>query len=418
MAHILIVDDEKSIRMTVGEFLRLDGHTVTLAEEAAAARARLRTEAVDVVVTDIILPRVSGVTLLQEIKAATPDVQVIMMTGEPTVDTAVEAVRAGAYDYLAKPVGKPELLAVVRRAAALKGVLDEKHRLEAENRRYQENLERTVAELDAARRTAEAASLHKSAFLANMSHELRTPLNSILGFAQLLQEQTQAILSAKQQRYLANIYHSGQHLLQLLSDILDLSKVEAGKVELHPERLAVSSLLEDILVIVRGLANKKGQTVQPRVAADLPPLAADPLRLKQILFNLLSNAVKFTPEGGTITVRARTVNAECGMRSAECPIQSPGPDSPFPIPHSALELSVTDTGIGIRAEDLPKLFREFSQLETTRAQAHEGTGLGLALTKRLVELHGGQIRGESGGEGKGSTFTILLPLRVGEAGGK
>ncbi len=419
MARVLVVDDEKSIRNTVSEFLRMDGYEVWTAEDADAAMALMAEHACDVVVTDIILPRVSGVTLLQRIKEQAPDIQVILMTGEPTVDTAVDAVRAGAYEYLSKPTGKRELLAAVRQAARVKTLLDEKHQLEADNRQYQEGLERMVgertevltartrqleavrevaaeigremklhhvlsliakrakelvaglsatvylwdeegqhlvpgawqgygkwrgevrlrlgegvagtvadrreglvledyptspyalpsitpqtnvsavlaepllyrdqvvgaivvdrargercfrtedvavlalfanhaaiaienarlyetsqrhavelevrvrertAELDAARRAADAASLHKSAFLANMSHELRTPLNSILGFAQLLLEQTKDLLTAKQTRYLTNIFNSGQHLLQLIDDILDLSQGGGGEV--------------------------------------------------------------------------------------------------------------------------------------------------------------------------------------------
>jgi signal transduction histidine kinase len=264
-------------------------------------------------------------------------------------------------------------------------------------------------ELDTARRAADAASLHKSAFLATMSHELRTPLNSILGFAQLLQEQTKEALSTKQTRFLTNIYTSGQHLLQLINDILDLSKVEAGKIVLNLQSLSVATTLEDLLVIARGLANQKGQTLQVEVAPGLPALTADPIRFKQIFFNLASNAVKFTPDGGRITVRACTVPAgEQRSRGAGEP-GAPQPPSPS-APLQFLELAVADTGVGIRPEDLPRLFKEFTQLETTAAQAHEGTGLGLALTKRLVELHGGTITAASDGEGQGSTFTVRLPF--------
>ena len=176
-----------------------------------------------------------------------------------------------------------------------------------ENARLYQQSQEHAAELEerVAARTAElavkpglrAASQHKSAFLANMSHELRTPLNSVLGFAQLLQEQTKEVFSAKQTRYLTNIYTSGQHLLTLINDILDLSKVESGKIVLAREPLSVAETLEDLLVIVRGLAYKKGQTIQVEIASDLPELTADPVRFKQIFFNLVSNAVKFTPDG-------------------------------------------------------------------------------------------------------------------------
>lgn len=276
------------------------------------------------------------------------------------------------------------------------------------------------------RQRFEDLSRAKSAFIASMSHELRTPLNSILGFSELLLEGGTGPLTEKQTRFLGHIRTAGKHLLQLISDILDLAKIEAGRIELHPEPLPVAATLEDVLAIARGMATKKGQQLQAEIAPDLPPLQADPLRFKQICFNLLSNAVKFTPEQGTITVTARRASARArepasgpeghparresrGNGEVPAPIP-PFPDSPIPEDRGSLELTVTDTGVGIRAEDLPNLFKEFIQLETTHAQRHEGTGLGLALTKKLVELHGGQIWAESEGEGRGSTFTVLLPF--------
>jgi len=289
----------------------------------------------------------------------------------------------------------------------------------------EEALRTANSELEQANRQLAEASRHKSEFLANMSHELRTPLNSILGFSHLLLEQTTGVLPAKQTRYLAHIHTSGKHLLQLISDILDLSKVEAGKFVLQPEPLPVVATLEDILVIARGLANRKGQVVQTQIEADLPPLHADPVRFKQILFNLLSNAVKFTPAGGQITLTARRI-ADCrlhppaathaaqagiaDLNHRAAALQSEISTLESEIEISRLELSVTDTGAGIRPGDLPKLFGEFVQLETTQAQRHEGSGLGLALTKRLVELHGGRIWAASEGEGRGSTFTVVLPF--------
>jgi signal transduction histidine kinase len=231
-----------------------------------------------------------------------------------------------------------------------------------------------------------------------MSHEIRTPLNSILGFTQILEEQGKGSFSAKHVRFLHNIHTSGEHLLQLITDIVDLAKVEAGKFILAPQPLAVSAVLGAILVVARGLATKKSQQIVTEVPEDLPPLVADPVRFKQILFNLLSNAVKFTPDRGTITVRVQTVLAEAQRG------RGAGERGQY------LEFTVIDTGVGIRAEDLPKLFTEFTQLETTQHQWHEGTGLGLALTKRLVELHGGRVWAESEGEGKGSTLTVQLPV--------
>jgi PAS domain S-box-containing protein len=282
-----------------------------------------------------------------------------------------------------------------------------------ENARLYETALRQAAELA-------AASRHKSEFLANMSHELRTPLNSIIGFSELLQGQGFGSLTERQTRYVGHIHQSGKHLLQLISDILDLSKVEAGKLILRLQPLSVTQILEDILVIARGLAHKKDQRLESHIAPDLPPLTADPLRFKQILFNLLSNAVKFTPEQGRITLTARRMRAEPESRgNGETESRATGepvapvhrfPDSPIRPTAEFLEISVRDTGIGIKAEDLPRLFQEFVQLEATATKRHEGTGLGLALTKRLVELHGGRIQAVSEGQDRGSTFTVLLPF--------
>ena len=267
-------------------------------------------------------------------------------------------------------------------------------------RRHAASLEERVRErtreLEAARHQAEAASRFKSEFLANMSHELGTPLNSIIGFSEALLRGGMGQLNEAQKRHVAQISQAGEHLRELISDILDLTRVEAGKLTLRPKALPVADSLMDILAIPRALAYKKSQELQVDIAPDLPLLRADPVRFKQICFNLLSNAVKFTPKGGRTTLSARLVDQGNAA-------------GPF------LEVSVRDTGIGIRAEDLPRLFQVFVQLDAA-AERQEGTGLGLALTKRLVELHGGRIWAESAGEGRGSTFTVLLPLGGGPSG--
>jgi len=286
-------------------------------------------------------------------------------------------------------------------------------------RQHASTLEQRVQErtraLEAVNRELQAASRHKSEFLANMSHELRTPLNSIIGFAEVLQDPSMGSLTEKQVRFLGHIHQSGKHLLELISDILDLSKVEAGKLTLQPQALSVGITLEDVLALARALAAKKSQRLLSDIEADLPSLQADPVRFKQICVNLLSNAVKFTPEGGTITLSARRVNSwipESGdlsppiHQSTRSPVHPRGP---------CLEIRVQDTGIGIKSEDLPRLFQEFVQLESVETKRYEGTGLGLALTKRLVELYGGRIWAQSDGEGRGSTFTILLPFTPSES---
>jgi two-component system sensor histidine kinase/response regulator len=231
---------------------------------------------------------------------------------------------------------------------------------------------------------AEEASLAKSQFLANMSHELRTPMNAILGFSELLQDQTFGELNPKQARYIDNILNSGRHLLQLINDILDLSKIEAGRMELDARVFDAAVALNHVQNVVKPLAAKKQVTLVTEVDAPLPPITADEAKFKQILYNLLSNAIKFTMEGGRVTVSARW-------------------NSPW------LELSVSDTGIGIEPGDQSRIFGEFEQVDSSYARQHQGTGLGLTLTRKLVEMHGGRIRVESEGKGKGSTFSFVIP---------
>jgi signal transduction histidine kinase len=299
---------------------------------------------------------------------------------------------------------------LLRSFAAQAAIAIENARLYQEIRQHAATLEQRVQErtreLEAANLSLLLASQHKSEFLANMSHDIRTPLNSIIGFSELLKQQGVGPLTEKQARYIGHIHNSGKHLHALVNDILDLSKVEAGRLELHCERIALPAFLEDALALVRSPAMKKQIALSLEAPADLPPVEADPVRLRQILFNLLSNAIKFTPDGGLITVAARRVNWSNGqIVDSSRPI-----DQSTSRPIDCLEIRVTDTGIGIRPEDLGKLFREFTQLDTPAARQGDGTGLGLALCKRLVELHGGRIWASSAGEGKGSTFTVVLPF--------
>jgi signal transduction histidine kinase len=247
------------------------------------------------------------------------------------------------------------------------------------------NLNRTSAELGQLYRQIEAANQHKSEFLANMSHELRTPLNAIIGFSEVLLERLFGDLNEKQDEYLKDIHSSGKHLLSLINEILDLSKIEAGRMELEPSHFSLDGSIGDALTLIRERAQKHGITLGQDVDPGLGEITADERKFKQILLNLLSNAVKFTPDGGRIDVLARREES------------------------NAL-ISVRDTGIGIAPSDQAAVFEEFRQVGTDFTRKSEGTGLGLTLTKKFVELHGGRIRLESE-PGKGSTFTFTIPIR-------
>jgi signal transduction histidine kinase len=254
---------------------------------------------------------------------------------------------------------------------------DELGALGANVNRMNDELRRLYNEL-------EEASQHKSEFLANMSHELRTPLNAIIGFSQVLRDEMVGSVNPKQAEYLDDIISSGQHLLSLINDVLDLSKVEAGQVELEVHPFSLREALERGVVMVRERATEDGVRVAFVADPEVDVVAGDERRIKQVIFNLLSNAVKFTPTGGEVDVSATRANGE-------------------------VRVSVADTGPGIAPEDQERIFEEFQQSETG-VGLREGTGLGLALSKRYVELHGGRIWVESD-VGRGSTFTFALPAR-------
>jgi signal transduction histidine kinase len=243
------------------------------------------------------------------------------------------------------------------------------------------NLNRTNDELGRLYGELENASRHKSEFLANMSHELRTPLNAVIGFSEVLQDRLFGELNDKQAEYVADIHTSGRHLLALINDILDLSKIEAGKMELQVSSVPLAEVLESSVALMRERATRSGIRLGLEVDPSAGAVDADERKLKQVLFNLLSNAVKFTSSGGHVEVSARGDDGE-------------------------VVVSVRDDGVGISAADHARIFEEFQQAGTSRMQ--EGTGLGLALSRRFVELHGGKLWVESE-PGNGSAFTFRLP---------
>jgi signal transduction histidine kinase len=302
----------------------------------------------------------------------TREVPIIFLTATyQTEENVLRGYGSGAVDFLVKPINQTVLRSKVR-------VFLDLHVARL-------RLAETLVELDKARIEAERASRSKSQFVANMSHELKTPLNAIIGFGELLEEgEAGSTLSPKQREFIGHMVSSGKHLVTLMNDILDLSRIEAGRIDLRRESVAVSAVLDAARETVRPLAMKREIALDAEFPPGLPSLEVDPVRITQVLYNLLSNGIKFTPKGGRVRLRAA-------------------------VEGQSLLIAVEDTGIGISAADQKRLFREFERIEPAAGPRPEGTGLGLALVKRLVELHGGSVR-VSSELGKGSTFVVCLPL--------
>jgi PAS domain S-box-containing protein len=267
---------------------------------------------------------------------------------------------------------------------AISRELTDAERSEPEPRGAQDELRRTNDELREQYRRIEQANRRKSEFLANMSHELRTPLNAIIGFAELMHDGKVGPLAEPHREYLGDILSSSRHLLQLINDVLDLAKVESGKMEFRPEAVDLPAIVGEVRDTLRSLAAGKQIGIDVRIDPALGSLRVDPAKLKQVLYNYLSNALKFTPDGGRVVIRA----------------EPEGPEQ--------FRVEVEDSGIGIPPGDLERLFVEFQQLDAGAARAHAGTGLGLVLTKRIVEAQGGRV-GVRSRLGEGSVFMASLP---------
>jgi signal transduction histidine kinase len=373
-ASILIVDDQEANVTLLEQMLTGAGYVgVSSTRDPREVYALHRQHRYSLILLDLQMPGMDGFQVMESLKTIETGsyLPVLVQTSQP--NHKLRALKAGAKDFISKPFDLTETLLRVRNLIEVR-LLHRESELRAE-------------QVEARNEQLESANLAKSRFLATMSHELRTPLNAIIGFTEFLIDEKPGPLRPKQKEYLGDVLNSGRHLLQLINDVLDLAKIEAGKMELHPEVFSVLKAVEEVTAVIQGVAQKKRISVHLEIGDGLDGVILDQHKFKQVLYNLLSNAVKFTDDDGKVDVCARGLG----------PLQ--------------FEVRVTDTGIGIKAEDMDRLFTEFEQLDSGIARQFEGTGLGLALTKRIVEFQGGHITVESV-LGEGSVFSFVLPVRT------
>jgi len=368
--RVLIVDDDVDFAESLCDILEPQGYVLATARTPGEARECLKTFDAKVALVDIQLRGMSGTRLIGQLKEERPGLTFIMMTAYADVSSAIEALRSGAHDYILKQIDpRGPVLALERCFEKLQLQYDYKAAYE---------------ELLVAKTAAEAASKAKSEFLATMSHELRTPLNAIIGFSEFLMDETiRPSDPAKVTGYLKAIHESGHHLLAVINDILDHSKAEAGRLEVSEEEVNIEEAIAAALRVVAPRARAGGLEIATAIAPALPLLRGDSRLLRQILLNLLSNSIKFTPSGGKVEVAA--LEADGG-----------------------LSIRVRDTGIGMKAEDIPKAFEPFRQIDNRFIRKYQGTGLGLSLVKAMVEAHAGTIDVQSA-PGSGTTVTIRFP---------
>ena len=378
---ILVVDDSQDSRLLPETILKAAGYTELIAAESAHAAFKLMgmdgeesagTD-VDLILMDITMPGMDGIEACRRIKAETPlrDIPVVVVTAHTEVKELDSAFAAGAIDYITKPLNKVELLARVRSALTLKQEMD--------------NRKLANIELEEKNRELEEESLAKTQILSTVTHELKTPLTSIVGYIDrmLLQRERVGPLNERQERYLETVQRNGRRLKVLIDDLLDVSRIESGSLELSFAELDVQREAEEVVRSVQDQIKEKQQHVVLNISANLPRLKADELRFSQVLTNLLSNACKYSPDGATTTITAIEQD-------------------------ELIRIDVSDTGVGLSTANQSRLFSKFFRADNSSTREVSGTGLGLFITKSIIEAHGGQIWVRSE-EGKDSTFSFTLP---------
>ncbi|AKG20806.1 hybrid sensor histidine kinase/response regulator [Calothrix sp. 336/3] len=392
--EIVVIDDTPANLHLLTNLLKENGYLVRPFPSGKLGIVGIQHAAPALILLDIQMPNMNGYEVCQQLKAneTTRDIPVIFISALDEILDKVKAFTVGGVDYITKPFQTEEVLARISThldLSRLQKLLKQENYLQAQqlaeqNRQLQKInrlLEKTNEELIQSTRL-------KDEFLATMSHELRTPLNAILGMTESLQEEIFGEINEKQFQALATVERSGNHLLELINDILDVSKIVSGQIELNYTNTAIIPLCQQSLEFIQPQASKKSIHLESKVPVDLPNFRMDERRIRQVLINLLNNAVKFTPEGGAITLEVI-----------------------YPITiqqQNYLQIFVKDTGMGIAAEDIKRVFEPFIQLDSNLNRKYEGTGLGLTLVKRIVELHGGEVSLTSE-LGVGSCFAIALP---------
>ncbi len=381
-SKVLVVDDEKEIREVLSKALsRIAGFRVEVAENADEALQRIQKERFDLVLTDLKMPGKDGLQLLSEISKTNPDILTVMMTGHGTIDSALEAMRRGASDYLMKPLNLEEI--IVR----LQKVLEERQRFV--------RLKDFAIQLEKANQELRRLDAMKSEFVSVASHELRTPLSAIKNAVQLVLSGKTGEINETQAKFLSMAERNINRLTNILNNLLNLSRIESGKMEFNFQELDLKGVIEFVSNSLKLQAENKSIQLKWDIADPLPSVYGDREKIEQILTNLIGNAIKFTPEGGKVLIIARAF-LEDESRSKKM-----------------VSISIQDNGIGIPKEHLGQIFEKFYQVEGSLHRSTGGTGLGLAITKGLVEAHQGKIWVESE-LGKGSTFTFTLPISEGE----
>jgi signal transduction histidine kinase len=422
--HILIVDDEIQIRELLVSTLQGQNYRLTQAAAGKPALEFLHGAAQDANVPDLVLldyklPDISGLEVLRDIRARWPQLAVIMMTAYGDESIAIHAIEEHVDGYLRKPFVVDTLFSVVTHTLQRHRIERERQRLIAQLRESNREVIAHYERLEQANRELRTLAQLKSEFLANIGHELRTPLNSIIGFTELLIKGYSGDLTQDQRRQLGMVLQSGNQLLRVLNDVIELAMLNAGQIELHREYLAIPHIIDEVAQALHAQIQHKGLSLVVRGEPSLPLCYCSREKVRLILMNLVENAVKFS-SSGAITITTQLLSSapeflpsrQSGNGRHAAPRQAPQSLPAFdPLAFPAILVSISDQGIGIAEEHFAILFDEFRQIDGSLTREYNGTGLGLSITKKLIDMHRGQIWVNSR-VGNGSTFYFILPVNA------